>query len=347
MRIPQPSPPRQAAVTFAAGLLANVLTIALAWAAEFQPVPELPYAPATDFFQLPGGMNFGEASGIALNSKGHVFVFHRSKPMLLEFDGGGRFIRSLGDGLFDHPHGLRIDADDNLWTTDDGSHLVLKLDRDGRVLLVLGRRGEGAEADWLFNGPADVAFSRNGDIFVADGYGNSRIVRFNRDGRFIKAWGSHGTRPGEFNLPHSIAIDGKDRVYVGDRENQRIQIFTTDGRFLEQWTDIGYPYGLFITPDQHVWMADGGFDRIVELDQDGTILGAFGEPGHAAGQFAWAHFLALGTDRRLYVADVLNWRFQVFERTESTGRKSSYVPSTRMFWDSAPSSGWATRQPRQ
>jgi DNA-binding beta-propeller fold protein YncE len=108
-------------------------------------------------------------------------------------------VQSIGEGLFSHPHGLRIDADGNLWTTDDGSHLVLKLDPSGTVLLVLGRINTGAEADWLFNKPADVAFAKNGDIYVADGYGNSRVVKFDRDGKYLKFWGKYGTAIGEFN----------------------------------------------------------------------------------------------------------------------------------------------------
>jgi DNA-binding beta-propeller fold protein YncE len=310
----------------------------------FQAVPELPYRVTPNFFEPPSGTNFGEASGIAVNSKGHIFLFQRVKPMLAEYDQQGKFIRSIGDGLFEHPHGLRIDPDDNLWTTDDGSHLVLKLTPEGRVLLVLGRKNIAKEASWLFNQPTDVAFGKNGDIYVSDGYGNSRVVKFDREGSFIKAWGKFGNGPGEFDLPHSIVIDNADHIYVGDRENQRIQIFDSEGKFLKAWTSIGYPYGLFITADQHIWMADGAYDRIIELDQDGKILGAIGEPGHGPGQFAWAHFLAVGPDRRLYVADVLNWRFQMFAPSAPTGKMSKYVPSARMFWDAIPSTGWASRQ---
>jgi DNA-binding beta-propeller fold protein YncE len=309
---------------------------------QFQAVPELPYRVMPGFFKVPKGAIAGEASAVAVNSKGHIFLFQRTKPMLAEYDGQGNFIQSIGDGLFAHPHGLRIDANDNLWTTDDGNHLVLKLDLAGNVLLVLGRINTGAEANWLFNKPADVAFAKNGDIYVADGYGNSRIVKFDRDGNFIKAWGKYGTGIGEFNLPHTVAVDDQGRVYVGDRENQRIQIFDSDGKFIQQWTRIGYPYGLMITPDQHVWVADGGYDRIVELDQNGKTLGAFGEPGHQPGQMAWAHFMAMGPDQSIYVADVLNWRFQAFVRTAPTGRMTSYIPSARMFWGSVPSVGWSS-----
>ncbi len=313
-------------------------------ARAFQAVPELPYRVAPNFFKFPKGMTPGETSGVAVNSKGHIFLFQRTKPMLAEYDQNGNFVQGLGEGLFSHPHGLRIDADDNLWTTDDGSHLVLKLDPSGNVLLVLGRINTGAEADWLFNKPADVAFGKNGDIYVADGYGNSRVVKFDRNGNYLKSWGKYGSGIGEFNLPHTVAIDRDGRVYVGDRENQRIQIFDSDGNFLRQWTGIGYPYGLVITPDQHVWMTDGGYDRIVELDQEGQILGAFGEPGHQPGQMAWAHFMAMGPDQTIYVADVLNWRFQVFARTAPTGKMTKYIPSVRMFWGSVPSVGWASQQ---
>jgi DNA-binding beta-propeller fold protein YncE len=286
----------------------------------------------------------GEAAGVAVNSKGHIYLFQRTKPMLTEYDEVGNYIQTLGEGVFQHPHGLRIDAADNLWTTDDGNNLVLKLSPSGEVLLVLGRVNTGAEADWLFNKPADVAFGKDGEIYVADGYGNSRVVKFDRNGNYIKAWGKYGTAAGEFNLPHSVAVDKAGLVYVGDRENQRIQIFDADGNFIKQWTGIGYPYGLIITPDQHVWMTDGGYDRIVELDQNGKILGAFGEPGHLPGQFAWAHFAAMGPDQKIYVADVLNWRFQVFERGTAIGKMTSYVPSKRMFWGSVPSTGWTAHQ---
>jgi DNA-binding beta-propeller fold protein YncE len=311
-------------------------------AEDFKAVPELGYRVEPNFFHGAESLSLGEASGIALNSKGHVFLFQRARPMLTEYDAAGTFVRSLGEGLFTHPHGLRIDLDDTIWTTDDGSHLVLKLSPAGHVLMVLGRKDVAAEVDWLFNQPTDVAFGKNGEIYVSDGYGNSRIVKFDRDGRFLKSWGRYGTGRGEFNLPHSVVVDKSGNVYVGDRENRRIQIFDADGNYLKEWTGIGYPYGLFITPDQHIWMVDGGYDRIVELDQNGQIQGAIGEPGHAPGQLAWGHVLAVGPDRALYVADVLNWRFQVFRPTASTGKLSAYIPSKRMFWDRVQSSGWST-----
>jgi DNA-binding beta-propeller fold protein YncE len=314
--------------------------------APFAQVPTLSYRAVPNFFQTPKEWHFGEVSGVAIDSRGHIFIFQRVTPMLSEFDANGKFLREIGPGLFTHPHGLRIDPEDNIWTTDDGSNLVLKLAHDGRPLLVLGRKGVAAEADWLFNEPTDIAFDKAGNLYVSDGYGNSRVMKFDRTGRFLKSWGSHGNGPGEFDLPHTIVIDKDDRVYVGDRENQRIQVFDAEGKFLKEWAGIGYPYGLCFGANGRLWMADGGYDRIVELGDNGKILGAIGEPGHASGQFAWAHFLAFGADGRLFVADVLNWRVDVFVPTNEHPDMSSYIPTTRLFWDQKPSNGWESHHPK-
>jgi DNA-binding beta-propeller fold protein YncE len=221
------------------------------------------------------------------------------------------------------------------------NNTVLKLSPSGHVLPVLGRRNTGGEGHWVFNNPADVAFSRDGDVYVADGYGNSRIVKFDRDGNFTTAWGSYGTGPGQFNPPRAVIVDRTGRVIVGDRANGRIQMFSGDGTFQEEWKNIGYPYGLALTTDGHIWMADGGFDRVVERDPNGKILGAIGSPGHLPGQFAWAHFLAVSNDHKIFVADVLNWRFQVFGPTTPTGGPTDYVPTVRQFWDYTKSKGFA------
>lgn len=331
------------AASLASTLAAPLMLAAQTPSPAFQPVPELPYRLQPDFFELPNGLNFGEASAVAVNKEGHIFLFERIRPMLLEYDANGKFLRSLGEGLFTTPHGLRIDVEGNIWTTDVGSHIVLKLSPQGGVLMVLGRKDNSAEADWLFNRPADIAFDRDGNIYIADGYGNSRVLKFDKNGRYLKSWGTYGDAPGQFELPHAIVIDNQGNVYVGDRENQRIQIFDTEGNFKKAWTGIGYPYGLVLTPEQHILMADGGYDRIVELDSNGKIIGALGEAGHAPGQFAWAHSLAVGPEGKLYVADTLNWRFQVFVPTQPSGRMASYVPTVRLFNDSRPSTGWVPR----
>ena len=285
--------------------------------AQLEDFPPLHYQPVPGFLTLPPDLNFGEVSGVALNSLGHIFVFHRGSPSLLEFDSDGHFIRSIGEGLFTKSHGLRIDAVDNIWTTDVGAHTVLKFSPEGQLLMVLGKKGMAGE--WwdlfnypLFERPSDVAFGKDGEIYISDGYGNSRVMKFDREGNFIKTWGSKGTAPGEFDLPHSIVIDAAGRVYVGDRSNRRVQIFDSEGNFIEEWTHIGAPYGLCISPDNFLFLADGINNRILKLTLEGKILGAFGQPGKGSGQLGLAHDIAVGPGNEIYVAEILNWRVQKF-----------------------------------
>src|SRR5436309_3137824 len=203
-------------------IIATLLTAASVFLchAEEQ-IPKLNYEVVPDFFQLPAGEHFVEVAGVAVNSKRHIYVFHRGKHPLMEFDANGKFLRSIADDLFVTAHTVRVDAEDNIWTTDVGTHLVLKLSPDGRVLLSLGRMRTPGDDVLHFNQPTDVAFDREGNIFVADGEGNSRVLKFNKFGNVLLGWGMKGSGPWEFDLPHSIAIDG-DQVYVGDRENAQI-----------------------------------------------------------------------------------------------------------------------------
>ena len=178
--------------------------------------PPLDYVAVPDSFSLPAGMTLGSTSGVAINSKGHVVVLHRGPDPLMEFDPGSKFVRAFGNGFFDRPHGLRIDAQDNIWATDVATHVVYKFSPEGRILLVLGVRGNAGEMHpyghlRLFNEPNDVAFGPGGDVFVAQGHGRGepKVIKFDKDGNFIKAWGKKGTGPGEFDIAHSIAVDGK------------------------------------------------------------------------------------------------------------------------------------------
>src|SRR5262249_5716593 len=177
-------------------------------------------------------------------SADRVHVFHRGKNPVLVFEPDGTFVRSWGDGLIKTAHGLRIDRDDNVWLTDLGHHLVTKFDRQGKLLLILGTKDTPGEGKDQFNRPADVAFGAAGEVYVADGYGNARVMKFSKEGKYLKEWGKKGKREGEFNLPHAIFVDGKGRVCVGDRENNRVQVFDADGKFLAQWTETGAPFGL-------------------------------------------------------------------------------------------------------
>ena len=289
--------------------------------------PLLPVHAAAGWPQLPPAWNFSETAGIAADAHGHVYVVHRGEHPIMEFDAGGKFLRAFGDGLFDRAHAVRIDPDGNLWAVDDGSHVVMKMDSEGHVRMVLGRkrkpgtsvppphpgpRGMRDDDVLLFNRPTDIAFAPNGDFYVTDGYGNSRVVKFSRDGRFLKTWGSKGNGKGQFDTPHSIAVDRRGLVYVADRENYRIQIFNPDGEFVRQWTNLGAPWGLYLTPDEVLYMADGYHNRILKLNLEGQILGAFGEPGKLPGQFSYVHHLSVGPDGSIYTAEILNWRAQKF-----------------------------------
>jgi DNA-binding beta-propeller fold protein YncE len=246
---------------------------------------------------MPDGWKFGRVSAVAINSLGEVFVFHRGPKAdpIVVFDPKGKFLRSWGKGMFGNPHGMRVDKDDNLWVTDNGDHQVMKFTRDGKLLLTVGTKKKPGTDAKTFNRPTDIAFAANGDVYISDGYGNSRVVKLSSDGRYLLDWGKKGTQPGEFNTPHSIAVDSKGLVYVSDRENNRIQIFDPNGKFLKQWTHLGATQNIFITPKDEMWLIthrdnienltyDTLAGRIMKIDlRNGKILGAMESPGH------WIH----------------------------------------------------------
>jgi DNA-binding beta-propeller fold protein YncE len=298
------------------GLLA-MTTLALAQPAN---VPDLDFLPVPESFSLPTGMNFGAVSGVAINSKGNIFVLNRGPNPLMEFDADGKFLRWFGQGMFDRPHGLRIDAEDNIWATDVGSHVVYKFNPQGRLVMVLGVRGTAGE--WHYHGhlreftePNDVAIGPNGDIFITQGHSKSevsRVLKFDKDGKFVKQWGKKGAGPGEFDIPHSVVVDAKGLVYIADRNNKRLQVFDAEGTFVKEWVYFGTPCGLALGPDGIMYLANGHDGRILKLDMNGNILGMAGKQGKALGQFGEAHFLALSAKSELYVADTLNWRIQKY-----------------------------------
>jgi DNA-binding beta-propeller fold protein YncE len=275
-----------------------------------EPISKLNYEVVPGFFQLPASEHFVEVAGVAINSKGHIYVFHRGKPPLMEFDANGKFLRSIADDLFVTAHTVRVDAEDNIWTTDVGAHMVLKLSPDGRVLLSLGRMRTPGDDVLHFNQPTDVAFDREGNIYVADGEGNSRVLKFNKYGNVLLGWGMKGDGPGQFNLPHSIAIDG-DMVYVGDRENARIQIFDLNGRYFGEWK-LGHPFGLFVTPDHSIYMSDAIAGRILKIARDGKVVGALDGPPPDKGRHFDPHSLAVDKDNSIFTAEVMPWRVQKF-----------------------------------
>ncbi len=288
-------------------------------AVSAQDTPSLPYDVDAGFFKLPPDWNFEQTPGVAVNSKGHIYVFTRGEHALLEFDASGNYVRELAHGLFGVPHGLRVDSDDNVWVTDLERQQVLKLNPEGRILMLFGIKGaagtmidhDGLRAP-VFDKPTDVAFDREGNGYVSDGYGNNRVVKFDSDGEFVKEWGEKGAGPGDFNLPHSIFVDARDRVWVADRNNSRVQLFDLDGNFLEMWTHVGWPWGFALASDGNVWMADGTNNRILKLNLDGDILGTFGEPGKHPGQLGWVHYVDEAPDGSILVGEIVNQRAQRF-----------------------------------
>jgi DNA-binding beta-propeller fold protein YncE len=271
------------------------------------------YQPVAGWPALPGSVQLGAVSGVATDSADRVYVFHRGKAPILVFDQGGKFLRSWGDDVVKTAHGLRIDGDDHVWVTDIGNHQVMKFDAEGKLLLTLGKKGQPGDSPEQFDRPTDVAVAPSGEFYVADGYGNSRVVKFSKEGKYLKEWGRKGTGEGEFNLPHAIRLDGRGRVYVGDRENNRVQVFDADGKFLAQWTEAGAPFGLFLTQDDgRLFVADGRANWVKVLDLEGKALGRWGEKGKGPGQFDLPHALCVDRKGAVYVVEITGKRVQKF-----------------------------------
>ena len=289
--------------------IACVLVATAAAAQETKPFPD--YQPVLGWPKLPDGLKLGPVSAVATDSDDCVYVFHRGKRPILVFDRDGKFLRSWGDGLFTTPHGLRVDPANNVWTTDMSSHQVLKFDSKGKLLLTLGKKDVPGDGPDRFNQPTDVAVAPSGEFYVADGYGNSRIMKFSKDGKFLKQWGEEGSGRGKFDLPHAIVLDAKGRVYVADRENKRVQIFDADGKFLAEWKDSGSPYGLYLS-DGRLFVADALENWVKVLDMDGKVLGRWGQKGTAPGQFDSPHMLCVDSRGAVYVADTGDNRVQKF-----------------------------------
>jgi DNA-binding beta-propeller fold protein YncE len=357
-------------------LLTLALSATTARAQQVQQVPEIRFDGNVDFLKLPPTMHFGEVAGVALNSKGHVFVFSRtgvrstvhgaSSAQLFEFSPTGQFVREIGKHLygFSFAHTVPFDKDDNIWATDEGTNMIIKFNPAGRVTMVLGRRDEAVEPPpapqpantpfrprWgTFNRPTDVAFDPAGNIFIADGYNNSRVVKVDPRGRWVKAWGERGTEQGQFNILHTIASDAKGNIYVGDRSNRRIQVFDADGGFQRQFTidvpftkDVnvmagampsananplsvsGAPWAMCITPGatQYLFVSDAVPGRIYKLSLDGKVLGWLGKTGHQAKQFGWIHEIACPNENELYVGELLNWRLQKITMKPAAAKSSA------------------------
>jgi hypothetical protein len=347
-----------------------LLLSAVSAAAFAQQVPTIAFQSVPEPLKLPENMYFGEATGVAVNSHGHVFVLSRGNTsgpaygaaatQLLEFDQNGNFVREIGKNLYawSFGHTVRVDPQDNVWVTDKGSDMVVRFNPQGRVTMVFGRKQEASDRetgplehpkpplppeDGRFRQVTDVTWDPAGDIYISDGYINSRVAKADRNGNWLKSWGTPGNKPGQFNTPHSIAADAKGNIYVADRGNRRIQVFDTEGNFLRQMTiDVPYdpkarpaignmpdlakieasggaktlmpgsPWALCITPgpNQVLYASDAYPGRVYKMTLEGKVLGVLGESGKQLKQFGWIHEIACPSENLLYVAELLNWRVQ-------------------------------------
>jgi len=270
-------------------------------------------------------------------------TFTHGGARLFEFAPNGTFMREIGQGVYGFlfAHVVRIDPQDNIWVVDEGSSMVIKFDPTGRILLTLGRKpeairvpagetgegggpggrgglpGAGVKGD-NFNRPTDVAWDAAGNIFVSDGYGNSRVAKFDKNGMFIKSWGSKGTGPGQFDLLHTIAVDPQGNVYVGDRSNKRIQVFDNDGTFKTQFTNVGAPYAICISSGAHPYLytsnsnpstsMDNG--EIYKMELDGRIIGKFGKAGKLIKELGTVHEIDCRNPNEIFAGELTNWRVQ-------------------------------------
>jgi sugar lactone lactonase YvrE len=257
----------------------------------------------------------GAPATVAFDAAGHLYVLTRGERTFFEFDASGAFVRSFGERLFTRSHGLAIDGDGNLWATDVGGHIVVKLSPQGEPLLTLGTKGEAGAWDEAvgsrkLNQPNDVAIAANGDVFVVQGHtpgagGDARVLKFDRTGRFMKQWGGKGAAPGQFQVAHGIDIDAEGLLWVADRENQRVQVFTQDGAFVKELEYAGLPCDLDIGRES-IYMVNGFAGQLVELDLDGKVRAALGKPGTGPGEFGEAHMLAVSPRGEIFVADSVN-----------------------------------------
>lgn len=296
--------------------------------------------PATSSAGFPGGWNFVEVSGVATTPQGNVFVLHRGAYPIMEFESSGKFVRAFGDGLISEgkvllagrgvaptfvaevpgktrysavygpagctacgAHSIRVDPQGNLWVVDATGHVIYKLNQQGKEIMRLGTKGVSGTGHDTFNLPTDIGFAPTGEIYVADGYGNARLMKFSKEGKYLTEWGTRGKGPGQFGMLHYVVVDPQGRVYIGDRDNRTVQVFDSTGKLLDRWTgehDGTEAVVLALTPDQRIWTG------WVLRDLKGNIVGQL--PDEAKG----AHGIAVSSSGDVYFAKLQGGSIQKF-----------------------------------
>jgi NHL repeat len=320
-------------------MVLSVPMLAAQTKAKAENVPIIPHTSVPNFFKLPPDLYFGEGIGIATNSKGHVFVYHRSgDTRLFEFDPNGNFVKEWGIGLygFEFAHQVRVDAQDNVWVVDEGTNMIMKFNPAGRVTMVLGRRPEpvaGAvqtnfppvpNEKYKFGRPTDVTWDAQGNIFISDGYVNSRVVKYDKNGRFLAQYaGERGAGQNQLNTPHSITSDAQGNIYVADRGNARIVVLNNDLSFKTMYSEVGSPWAVCISPGPHQYLYSSNSNpdanpaasweitgEIYKMELDGRILGKFGKAGKGLGEFSTVHEIDCRNPDQLFVSEISAWRAQ-------------------------------------
>src|SRR5215470_2305879 len=304
-------------------------------------VPEIPFTTVPNFLKLPPGESLGESVAVATNSKGNIYVFHRrDTTRLFEFDKNGTFLREIGKGYygFEFAHSVRVDKDDNIWTVDEGTNMVTKFSPEGKVLMVIGRRPPAVNGPVIFPSgpnppaqkyvlcrPTDVGWDPQGNVFVSDGYCNNRVVKYDKNGRFVAQAGSEkaGSALGEFNLPHGLQVDGQGHVWVADRTNNRYQVLDNDLKPMKEITNLGVGWTVCVSGGAHQYAflsnsnpngnQPGTWDitgEIYKAELDGTVLGKFGHPGKVTPGFQVVHMMDCRNPDQIIAGEIESWRVQ-------------------------------------